>query len=513
MTKTAERTEFLSRNLGILSEIERMEESQLSTTYQPLFHKTELGNAKRLVSRHGQDIRYCTQWHKWLVWERTQWIVDETGEIDRKAKETVRSIYEEAAVTTDTDERLARAKWAVRSESAWRIRAMISLAKSELGIPVLPNQLDADPWLLNCRNGTVDLRTGELRPHRHEDLLTKQVRVEYDSEASCPTWNEFLAEVMDHKLLLMSYLQRAVGYALTGDTSEQVLFLLYGTGANGKSTFLETIKAVLGDYAKQADFATFLARKQDSVRNDVARLVGARFVSAIEADADRRLSEVMVKAVTGGDTVAARFLYAEFFEFRPQFKLFLAANHKPIIRGTDTAIWRRMRLVPFAVTIPPERQDKKLLEKLRAELAGILAWAVRGCLAWQKYGLDAPKEVEAATACYRDEMDVLGGFLDECCVQSPTLRETAKGLYQAYTQWCGANGERPLKQRTFGMRLTERGFQRVRGAQGVHMWRGIGLVTEVTEDDVYSGKVPYEERNSEFSHQEGHLGALEVQPF
>jgi putative DNA primase/helicase len=449
---------------------------------------------------------------RWLVWNEGRWVADDICDIQRRAKDTARLIYEEAAAAKDSDERKKLAKWAARSESEGRIRAMISLARSEPGIVVRPSQLDADPWLLNCANGTVDLRTGELRPHRPGDLCTKQVSVEYDPGASCPTWNEFLAEIMNYNLRLVSFLQLAVGYSLTGDTSEQILFLLYGTGANGKTTFLENIKAVLGGYATQADFTTFLARKYDSVRNDVARLAGARFVSAIEADTDRRLSEVLIKSITGGDTIAARFLYAEFFEFHPQFKLFLAANHKPIIRGTDIAVWRRIRLIPFAVTIPPERQDRKLPEKLRAELRGVLAWAVRGCLAWQEHGLGAPEEVEAATACYREEMDVLGGFLSECCAQGQERRTKASELYQAYIQWCVANGEHPVKQRTFGMKLTERGFQRFRGAQGARMWKGIGLVTGVPESDLSRGNVPYQAGRSAFSDQKGHLGALETEP-
>jgi putative DNA primase/helicase len=432
-------------------------------------------------------------------------LFDETGAVERKAKETAESIYKEAATATDPDERQALAKWAVCSESEARIRAMISLAKSEPSIAVAADQLDADTWLLNCLNGTIDLRTGELRPHQRDDLCTKQVPVEYDPDASCPRWNDFLAEIMGYKLLLASFLHRAVGYALTGDTSEQVLFLLYGTGANGKSSFLETIKAVLGDYARQADPATFLARKHDSVRNDVARLAGARFVSAIEAEEGKYLSEALVKSVTGGDTVAARFLYSEFFEFRPQFKIFLAANHKPLIRGTDNAIWRRVRLVPFTVTIPSDQQDKHLLEKLRAELPGVLAWAVRGCLVWQKHGLEEPKEVQAATESYRDEMDLLGGFLSECCIQGPAAWATAKDLYQAHALWCSANGEHQMGQRRFGINLAERGFQSCKGTHGVRIWRGIGLVARVTEGGASSAKVTHEGGHRGLSQEDRHL--------
>ena len=468
-------------------------------------HRTDVGNAKRLVSQHGQDIRYCPPWDKWLVWDGTRWLTDETGEVVRRAKDTARLIYMEAAAAVEPEDRKALAKWAARSEFESRLRAMISLAKSEPRIAVLPHELDAEPWLLNSRNGTIDLRSGELRPHRREDLCTKQVPVEYDPNASCSVWNEFLGEIMGYDLPLVSFLQRAVGYALTGDTGEQVLFLLYGTGANGKSTFLETIKALLGDYAKQASFDTFLARKNDAVRNDVARLAGARFVPAIEAEAGKRLSEVLVKSVTGGDTVAARFLYGEFFEFHPQFKLFLAANHKPVIKGTDNAIWRRIRLVPFAVTIPLERQDKQLPEKLRAEMPGILAWAVRGCLVWQRDGLEAPEQVQAATESYRDEMDVLGDFLEELCTQHPAVQVEKGRLYKEYTEWCATNGEYPIGKRNFGMRLAERGFQSCKGTHGVRIWRGIGLVARVTEGGASSAKVTHEGGHRGLSQEDRHL--------
>lgn len=266
-----------------------------------------------------------------------------------------------------------------------------------------------------------------------------------------------------------------MGYSLTGHTSEQVLLLLYGIGANGKSTFLETVRALLGDYATQADFTTFLKRESDGARNDLARLVGTRFVSAVEAEAGKPLAEALVKQLTGGDTITARFLFREFFDFRPAFKLWLAANHKPTITGGDHGIWRRMRLVPFTVTIPEAERDAKLTSKLAAELPGILAWAVRGWLAWRAAGLGLPPEVQAATASYRDEMDALGPFLDEATAAVDGARITAKELYEAYEAWCAANGERPRSQKGFAMSLRERGFEAVKGSKGVRCWSGLAL--------------------------------------
>ena len=435
---------------------------------------TDLGNARRLVGRHGQDIRFCHSRGKWLVWLGTRWAWDNSGDIDRRAKDTVGAIYQEAAKEADADRRIRLAKWAASSESDVRLRAMVSLAKSEPGVPVVPCELDADLWQLNCLNGTLDLRTGELRPHRLEDYCTKQVPVNYYPRAACPTWRGFLNRIMDENTGLIDYLQRAVGYALTGNTREQVLFMLYGTGANGKTTFLEPIKVCLADYSRQADFSTFLARAGDPIRNDIARLAGARFVCAVEAEGGKHLSEALVKSITGEDTVSARFLYGEFFEFRPQFKLFLATNHKPVIKGTDTAMWRRIRLIPFTVTIPPQQQDRELLGKLHAELPGILAWAVRGCLSWQRNGLGTPKDVVDATKDYQDEMDSLGDFLTECCDVGAGAEVAAGELYKAYTAWSEAQGEHPLGKRNFGSRLAERGFTRSRTMAG-RLWEGITL--------------------------------------
>jgi putative DNA primase/helicase len=277
-------------------------------------------------------------------------------------------------------------------------------------------------------------------------------------------------------------LQKVTGYALTGVTSEQALFLLYGTGANGKSTFLEVVRALSGVYARQAEFATFLARTSDTVRNDLARLAGARFVTAVEAASGRRLDEALVKQLTGGDPITARFLFQEFFEFTPQFKLFLATNHKPVIRGTEHAIWRRIHLIPFEVTISLEQQDRTLPDKLRAELPGILAWAVEGCLAWQREGLSMPDKVQQATASYREEMDTFGLFLTDRCLQNATVSTTTEALYQAYCTWCRANGEYELSKNHFGMRLRDRGFTPTRLGND-RAWKGIALVPEPRSQD------------------------------
>lgn len=423
-------------------------------------HLTDVGNAKRLVARYGQDIRFCKS-RGWLVWDGRRWAQDD-GEIEQRGKQTAVSIYAAAAAETDPERRQKIAKWALQSESEGRIKAMIALAESEPEVRIKEDKLDADPWLLNVNNGIIDLRTGELSPHRPEHLITKLVPVEYDPDAGCPKFLVFLTEIMDGRAQLVEYLQRAFGYMLSGVTTEQVFHLFYGTGSNGKSTLLEIMRAALGDYALASDFTTFLERKYQGIPNDIARLAGARLVTAVEAEVGKKFAEVVIKQLTGGDKITARFLNKEFFEFYPQAKFFLAANHKPIIRGTDLAIWRRIALVPFTVTIPNQKQDKRLKEKLLAELPGILAWFVQGCLRWQRDGLMPPEEVVAATENYREQMDLLGEFLTERCVVNPKAAATAKELYCVYKQWCQEREEKPTDRRIFGTMLEEKGFQKGR---------------------------------------------------
>ncbi len=439
---------------------------------------TDLGNARRLVAAHGAELRYCHPWGKWFAWDGRRWRLDESGEVVRRAKATIRDLYREAADLDDAA-RQALGKHALRSEAGARLRAMVDLTESEPGIPVHPDELDRDPWLLNVRNGTVNLRTGALRPHERGDLVTKLAAVEYDPAADCPTFLAFLDRIMAGNEGLIRFLQRAAGYSLTGDTSERVLMILHGEGRNGKSTFLEVLRSILGDYAIRTPTDTLMAKRENGIPNDVAALRGARFVSASEADEGRRLAEATIKDLTGGDTISARFMRGEFFNFAPEFKLWLGTNHKPGIRGTDQAIWDRIRLVPFTVRIPDSEQDKRLREKLLAEASGILTWALEGCLDWQRDGLGEPQEVTEATAGYRAEMDVLGAFLDDRCVCHEHAQVSAKALYAAYQAWCDETGEKPLTQQATGRRLTERGFDSAQlGKSRTRTWLGIGLKTD-----------------------------------
>jgi putative DNA primase/helicase len=425
---------------------------------------TDTGNGKRLVALHGRDLRYCYPWRQFLTWAGTHWAVDITGQVERWAKDVPRHLYALAAAS-DGASRTALGEWAVKSESARRLHDMIVLARSEPGVPVLPADLDRDPWLFNCRNGTLDLRTGKLREHRREDLITKLAPVVYDHRAQCPLWLGFLGRIMDQNQRLLTYLQRVVGYWLTGDVSEQCLWFFYGTGANGKSTFLTTLLALLGDYGMQAVSDLLLVKSNESHPTERADLFGKHLVVTIETEAGKRMAEALMKQMTGGDKIRARRMRQDFFEFGPTHKIVLAANHKPAVRGTDHAVWRRIKLVPFTVTIGDGEKDKALPDRLKAEVAGILAWAVCGCLDWQREGLGEPDEVQQATAAYRSEQDLLGGFVGECCVTGGAAYcVRASELYAAFCHWCEASGEAKgsavPSQRKVGEALTEKGFER-----------------------------------------------------
>lgn len=452
----------------------------------PHIRFTDAGNGKRFARRYGEGIRYCTTWKSFLVWDGKRWARDQEEQVARWARETIFGIYEEgqhyATRATDTalgeEERKRYAlkaegllKHAVKSESGPRIKEMMQLVKMD--VTILPDRLDADPWVLNCQNGAVDLRTGILHPHRRDEYLTKITSVVYDPQARCPVWEAFLDRIMDGRQDLIAYLQRAVGYSLTGDTREQCLFLGYGEGQNGKSTFINNLREICGDYGQQAAFTTFLHKDRDVVRNDLAALRGARLVAAIEAEEGRRFAETIIKQVTGQDKIRARFLFQEEFEFLPQFKLWFGVNHKPVITGTDLGIWRRIQMIPFTVTIPQEERDDLLNEKLQTEWPGILAWAIRGCLAWQKDGLQIPESVRSATNEYRTEMDSFSQWLSECCEQQPQVSARSSDLYASYQNF---TNDKITTQTAFGRRLRKQGFIKEKNPMSYVVWRGVKLL-------------------------------------
>jgi P4 family phage/plasmid primase-like protien len=437
---------------------------------------SDLGNARRLVALCGDDLRFVKEWG-WLIWDGRRWELDQTGEIERRAKAMVVSIYQEAANAPE-HLRATLAKHAITSQAAFKIKAAITLTESEKSIRLVANDFDSHDWLLTCDNGTLDLRTGQLGPSSRTDLLTRAINVSYNPTAKCPIFLSFLDQIFVGNTAMIAYIQRVMGYALTGSTGAQCMFVLYGSGANGKSVLLNVIRALLGEYARNAAPETFLLQQQEKIRSDLARLAGCRAVLTVELDEGKRLSEALVKQMTGGEPITARFLNKNEFEFTPRFKVLMATNHKPVIRGTDYAIWRRIRLIPFTFTIPEAERDPLFIDRLTPELPGILAWAVQGCLAWQQGGLREPDEVQAATSAYRSEMDLIGQFLDETCTLHPTARVGCGELYTAYSKWCDEGGERAMTQRAFGARMTERSIDRVRGSGGSWFYEGVGLLLD-----------------------------------
>jgi len=442
---------------------------------------TELGNAERLVARFGEDIRYEHAQRDWYVWDGKRWIVDKVGALKRHMATVVREMLRQAADIKDDEMRRAFCSWQRQSESEHAIRASIALAQSL--VPILIEEFNQNLYLLNLNNGVLDLKTLEFREHRRDDRITKIVPVDYDPAAQCPRWTQFLREVMTgENEATIPFLQRAVGYSLTGFTGEHCLFLLHGSGRNGKSVFIKTVQHVLGDYAMQADWQSFSMRRNGAgmeIREDIARLAGSRFVAAIESAQHVRLAENVIKAVTGGDRITARYLYKGSFEFEPQFKLWLATNHLPKIVGTDEAIWSRIRLIPFTVTIPSERRDKELSEKLQAEASGILNWALEGLKMYWRDGLPVPQTISSAVANYRQESDVTNRFLDSCCVGGEKAKVGAAELYAAYKHWTDEAGENyQMSEKEFKNTLLSRGVRQERKRAGL-FWIGLALAEQV----------------------------------
>lgn len=432
------------------------------------FHLTELGNAKRLVDEYMHTLRYVVEFKKWLIWNGNRWMFDDTGEIYRLAKKTCLNIYQEVSSENDYVKRKELSKFAINSESQRAIKALIELAKTEDNIPIRVNELDKNPYLLGVGNGVVDLKTGELRTNTQLEFITKQAPVTFNPNATCPKWLRFLNQAMGEDKDMIDYLQRIAGYSLTGITTEQKLFFLYGFGANGKSVFVNTIQDLLGDYAMQTPVSTLMTKNKGSINNDVARLRGSRFVATTETEEHSKFNESEVKQLTGGDTITARFLNQEFFEFRPEFKLWISGNHKPV-PGDGYGIWRRLILIPFEVVVEEKNRDKKLPDKLREELPGILNWAIDGCLKWQTTGIQTPQKILNAIKEYKSEMDTIQNWIEDCWIPNPNPRSEIKAsvLYNSYKCWVEENGEYyKMSQRMLGQKLKERNFDKTRKGSG-----------------------------------------------
>lgn len=443
------------------------------------FPHTEIGNAERFVARHGNDVRFIPPHGRWLVWDSQRWAEDERGTIKYWAKETVRSIRTTAFETADEDERKLQLRWAQHSESAARLEATVKIAQSEPGISMLPAEFDTDPMLLNCENGTLDLQTGKLREHDRDDYLRRKINVRFEPSATAPLFEAFLERVQPDPEV-RAFLQRAVGYSLTGCTDEHKLLLLHGNGANGKSTFVELINDLLGQYAELLPANSISARNSGAIPTDIARLDGARFVSVMEFEDGADLNERLVKQLTGGDMISARFLHRDLFNFRPQCTLWISSNHRPRIKGSDDGIWRRFLIVNFPVQIAQADMDRTLRQRInKSELPGILRWAAEGAMSWQREGLNPPASVLAATEGYRADSDLLGAFLDEECTVGRTESIAIGLIYDRYVAWCGEGGLRPDSKITFGRKLQEHPrldlSKAQRGKEKVHVWVGLGL--------------------------------------
>jgi len=439
---------------------------------------TDTGNSKRLVRMFGEHIRFCSELG-WLVWKGDRWLVDCNGAIERLAKQCADSFIQDIASEPDADRKKTILKHLNKSESLRSIKAMVELAKSEPDLTVPFSQFDRDPNFINANGIHINLKTGEPRKAKPNDYCTKSIGIHYDPLAKCPQWTNHINKIFAGDLELIRFIQKAVGYCLTGLTTEQVLFFLHGSGANGKSTFLTVIRQILADYASSLNSSSLMVKHNQSTTNDIANLKGARAVFVSELEKGQRLDEALVKQITGGDEISARFLYREFFQFTPQFKLWMMGNYVPEIRGTDHGIWRRIHLIPFNVQFSDKDKIPGYDKKLLAESPGILNWMIEGCLLWQREGLDPPSQVINSTKEYRSNMDIVQNWINECAtVESSELNNcirTANALYQSYCAWCSTNKEFAMKQTAFGNELRGKGFTKKR-INNVTTYLDIGVI-------------------------------------
>lgn len=444
-----------------------------------LYTMDDTGNAERLFDNYGERLRYCYVDKSWYFWDERRWCKDITGTIDRIADDSLEIMRTELAVyhkidSESEDGKMEKAflKHIKFSRSSKAKTAM----KKELQhkVPVVLGQFDKDKLLLNTLSGTVDLRTGKILPYEAEKYISKLTGTRI-SDADCPEWEKFLNTIFDGDLEMIRYIQKAVGYSLCGKISEQCVFFLYGTGRNGKSTFLDTIRAMMGDYAANAQPDTLMVSQRNSggARSDIARLKGTRFVTTVEPNEGVRLDEGLIKQLTGGDPVTVRFQYSPEFEFIPEFKIWMATNHKPIIRGTDTGIWRRIRLIPFTVQIPEKDVDRSLPNKLRKELPAILGWALEGYRLYRSEGLRLPAAIQTAVNDYRREMDVISTFISNCCRKGGSERSSE--LYRVYCEWASENNEYKMSHTKFTAELLKKDWiERERKTDGIY-FIGISL--------------------------------------
>ena len=439
------------------------------------FSSTDSGNAERVYVYAGQNFRHVTESGQWLLWDGQRWNPDSTGGMVRLFVSVMKLTGTQAF---ELEQLAAKAitKHALQSMDANKVSAGLQMLKSILGVSISVNDLDAEPWMIGTSDGMIDLKTGKPITPDSSKLITKKIGTRYDESATCPTWEKFLHTVTNGDTELIQFLQSAVGYTLTGSNREQCLFFLHGSGCNGKGVFSETIKRLIGDYGQTAPESLFTKDRNQSATNDVARLAGCRMAIAAELEEGSCFAESRIKSLTGGDTITARFLHQEFFDFRPTHHFWISGNHKPTVKGSDLGIWRRIRLIPFTVRISDAEKDPNLADKLAKEMPGILNWALEGCIRWQREGLKTPQCVMHATEEYRIEEDVIGQFLAECTEASSDERVLISSLYEAYQVWAAKGGIKyPLTARLLNKKLEERGNQRAK-SDGGRFWKGMALI-------------------------------------
>ncbi|MHB8587196.1 MAG: phage/plasmid primase, P4 family [Thermoplasmatota archaeon] len=443
---------------------------------------TDKGNVQRFLLLHGRDVLFDHRRRKaWMVWDGRRWMEDWTGAVGRFALDVPKAILTEAAEASDETTRKELARWALESQAYRRLRDMLSILKDVVPAPLA---FDGDPWLLNVENGTLNLQTGALQPHRREDHITRLAPVHFDPAAACPTWDAALLAIMAGRPDMVAYTHRVLGSALCGVPRDQVLHIMWGTGGNGKSTILSIARTILGEYAGTIRTDVLLEQHgSDSATEDVARLDGLRMVTAVETRDGGHLNEALVKALTGGDKISASYKYGHVFEFTPQFTPILATNHRPHVREDD-AIWRRIRLLPFIVRFagPDEdpapgaaSRDLNLTDRLQSELPGVLNRLLGGCLEWQRTGLAPPPAAKEATREYRREEDALLRFLEDACEREENAAVLASDLRASYEAWCTQNDEQALSAKTVGVRLASLGFRAEKKNSGMRYWRGLRL--------------------------------------
>lgn len=420
--------------------------------------------ATRYADRYHPDSRYVAAWGQWFIYTGQVWEQDKTLLPLERARETCREACEDL-LCMDHLQDAKRERLMKEQRSARTVQAILLLARADRRLAATTELWDADPWTLNTPGGEVDLRTGQMRPHQADSYCSKITAVA-PSDATCPTWLAFLDRVTASDKDLQGYLQRLCGYALVGEVIEHMLAFFYGLGANGKSTFVNTVAGIMGSYAQTAPMDTFTETAGSQHPTDLAMLRGARLVTATETEDGRRWAAAKIKVLTGADTVSARFMRQDFFEYRPQFTLIISGNHKPGLRSVDEAMRRRLHLTPFTQTIPAHERDPDLPKKLQAEWPAILRWMIEGCLAWRQTGLNPPAIVTSATEDYLQAEDVLGQWLDEATERDANAFEHTSVLHDDYRQWAERSGEKFLGSKRFGQALEDRGLVRDRRKTG-----------------------------------------------